>query len=328
MKAELAAEAGYRCANPVCLAPTHAAGSTKLGVGKVGEAAHISAAAEGYARWQPGMDPAVRKSAANGIWLCDVHAREIDVDEHRFTMSLLHGWKRRARQRALMSRGIPERATPAEPRTLIRHASWLGGTTDPSGMHLFVARFLDDVGAHWIWPDDAHDAVRMAIYELVFNAVRHGGAEHLHLRARGYRIDIAYVGSDFNPNDLLRTTGNGGAQAMRHLKATLGDGVSVVYTHNGRVATTRLIDVASGGPSQSCATRIGDLRGAWLTRFTHCEVVHVFAGGLLSFSDIGAIYRELDSLAPTQRAVLHGLSGPLAAVALRRPNVSIAPPRG
>ncbi len=327
VKSQLAAEAGYRCANPACLAATHAAGATQAGVGKVGQAAHISAAAEGFARWQPGMDPQVRKSAANGIWLCNVHAREIDIDEHRFTTSLLHGWKRRARRRALTSRGVPAREVVPDVRAMIRHASWLGDKTSTSEIHLFVARFLNDVGAHWLWSGTAYDAVRMALYELILNAVQHGEATHLHLRARGYRIDLAYVGSDFDPNVLVEMEGNGGSQAMRHLRGTLGETMSVAYTHNGTVATVRFIDVGSAGPNQPCALRGRDLRGPWTVRVENCDVVHVFFSGLLSFSDVGAVHRQLVAMPPTQRAVLHGLSAPLAEFATQLPNVSVAPTR-
>ncbi|NYJ00252.1 hypothetical protein HNR19_000950 [Nocardioides thalensis] len=268
------------------------------------------------------MDPAVRKSAANGIWLCNVHAREIDVDEKRFPEALLHRWKRRARQRAYAARGL--QTEPPEPRALIRHTAWLGDATDRPIVHRFVADFMSDTGAQWLWPGDAYDAIRMALYELVLNAVEHGGADGVHLRARGFRIDLVYVGCDFNPNSLSMESGDGGAEAMLHLHSVLGDSLTVAYTHNGAVATIRLIDVGSAGPNQPCAIRSSDLVPGWEVAFEACDAVHVFVGGLMSFSDISSVGERLQHAASQKRLVVHGFSEPLAESAARRfPELSV-----
>ena len=210
----------------------------------------------------------------------------------------------------------------------MRHTAWLGERRERHDLHEFVANFMDDTGSHWLWPDRAHDAIRMVLYELILNALGHGGAQHLHLRARGHRIDLVYRGPDFDPNALLRTAGNGGAAAMAHLRATLGDSLAVAYRHNGSVATIRLIDVASAGPSQPCGVRTSDLRPGWELRFTSCDTVHVFGGGLMSFSDLGVLQSQLQALGTRNRVVLHGLNAALEEFARQRlPNVSVAPGR-
>ena len=41
------------------------------------------------------MTPEERRSAENGIWLCDVHARAVDSEDSKFTVDELREWKRR-----------------------------------------------------------------------------------------------------------------------------------------------------------------------------------------------------------------------------------------
>lgn len=56
-------------------------------------AAHITAAAPGGARYDPQLTSAERSSIENGIWLCQTHARHIDVDPVRFPAAVLQRWK-------------------------------------------------------------------------------------------------------------------------------------------------------------------------------------------------------------------------------------------
>lgn len=310
VKRQLAAEAGHCCANPSCYAPTHAAGSTKTGIGKVGEAAHISAAAEGFARWLPNMDADVRKSAANGIWLCDLHAREIDIDFHRFSIALLHRWKRRARVRATNARGKSESQSVSQPRELIRHTSWLGRTPGREEIAQYVTEFLSDAGAGQLWSGERLDAVQFVLYELALNAVSHGSAEELYMRARGTRVDLVHDGTDFNPNTLTTERGRGGAQALAYLADTFRNDLSINYRHNGEVATIQLIDFASAGPDQPCALTLGRLNpNDWDNKFAGCSTVHVFPHRQLSFSDSVNVQATIDSIPENTAVVLHGVNG-------------------
>lgn len=306
VKQTLAAEAGYLCANPSCCAPTFAAGSTKHGVGKTGQAAHISAAAPNFARWLPDMDEAIRKSAANGIWLCGTHAREIDIDEKRFPIHLLHRWKRRARARALAARGKPAYWQPSRREELIRHTQWLEFPAERDDIYHFVSRFLSDTGASAFWDETHHDAVSMALYELVLNATEHGGARKLLLRSRGFRIDLVHEGAKFDPGTLPLLSGQGGAEAMRHLMSVFGNNLSLNYRHNGSVATTQLIDAGVAGPGHPCSVEIqsagfsgtrGNLEG--------CSSVHVFPHRRLSFSDGGVLEPKMLGLPANTVIVLH-----------------------
>ncbi|MEH2696360.1 MULTISPECIES: NACHT domain-containing protein [Rhizobium] len=96
----LAQRVGWLCSNPECTKPT--VGPQKGGPGtmNIGVAAHITAAAEGFARYDARLTPEERKAADNGIWLCSDHAHQIDHDEKAFRVELLHKWKKDAEERA------------------------------------------------------------------------------------------------------------------------------------------------------------------------------------------------------------------------------------
>ena len=84
----LANRAGYRCSKPDCRAATAGPGADEEKKGSIGIAAHITAAAEGGPRYDPKLSSDERASVANGIWLCDTHARLIDNDVDAYPAQL------------------------------------------------------------------------------------------------------------------------------------------------------------------------------------------------------------------------------------------------
>jgi len=62
----------------------------------LGVAAHINAASPGGPRYRSDLTDRQRHSAANGIWLCQIHAKEVDNDEAVFPEHLLRVWKQLA----------------------------------------------------------------------------------------------------------------------------------------------------------------------------------------------------------------------------------------
>lgn len=85
--------AGNRCSNPNCRVLTsgpnaHPEKSTKTGV-----AAHITAASPGGARFDPSLTAEQRRSAENGIWLCQNCAHFIDTDYLNYPVKRLYEWK-------------------------------------------------------------------------------------------------------------------------------------------------------------------------------------------------------------------------------------------
>ena len=87
-------QARGHCSYPGCRRLTHGATSDGKGEIDIGEAAHICAAAPGGPRYDPNMTPDQRRSAENGIWLCDVHARAVNSKDSKFTVEELREWKR------------------------------------------------------------------------------------------------------------------------------------------------------------------------------------------------------------------------------------------
>jgi hypothetical protein len=88
------------CSNSACKAPTAGPGSKPDKFINLGIAAHIAAAAPGGPRYNPNMSSAERRSAENGIWLCQKCAKLVDSDPEKFPAELLRQWKWQAEQEA------------------------------------------------------------------------------------------------------------------------------------------------------------------------------------------------------------------------------------
>ncbi|MCI1010673.1 hypothetical protein HWE02_15530 [Pseudomonas oryzihabitans] len=88
------------CSNPECR--VHTLGCKQLNDSplSIGVAAHITAAAEGGPRYDASLTSAQRRDASNGIWLCQNHARQIDVDPNAFSVELLLQWKAQSERRS------------------------------------------------------------------------------------------------------------------------------------------------------------------------------------------------------------------------------------
>jgi hypothetical protein len=88
-----AERAGYICSNPDCRASTVGPHSDPQKSLKVGEVAHIKAAAPGGPRFDPDQSEDERRDIQNALWLCSKCARLIDKDQVRFTVDVLRAWK-------------------------------------------------------------------------------------------------------------------------------------------------------------------------------------------------------------------------------------------
>jgi hypothetical protein len=80
----------------------------------LGKACHIHAAAKGGPRFNQHQTPEQRANAANGIWLCSMHADEVDVDDARFPAELLKQWKTEAERAADLALQSQPAASAAE----------------------------------------------------------------------------------------------------------------------------------------------------------------------------------------------------------------------
>jgi hypothetical protein len=94
-KTLLAKRAGYLCSKPGCRVLTIGPGlESTEGVASVGVAAHITGASSEGPRYDAALSSEQRVAIENGIWLCATHAALIDRDVARFTVQVLHEWKR------------------------------------------------------------------------------------------------------------------------------------------------------------------------------------------------------------------------------------------
>lgn len=90
---ELALSVNFQCARPGCSIVTYFPRKDLQGSINIGNAAHITAAAEGGPRYDENLTPEQRKAADNGVHLCANDARLIDADSDAFPVSLLRNWQ-------------------------------------------------------------------------------------------------------------------------------------------------------------------------------------------------------------------------------------------
>ena len=100
IKETLAKRCGTLCSNPDCCVLTYGPQMNPNSSVNIGVAAHIEGASKGSARYNHNQTEQERKSINNGIWLCQNCAKLIDNDEKKYTIDLLHEWKRKAVNRA------------------------------------------------------------------------------------------------------------------------------------------------------------------------------------------------------------------------------------
>ena len=168
---QLELAAGTRCCAPSCREPT-TGGSEVI---RIGEAAHITAAAKKGPRYDERLSSEERASVGNGIWLCKDHARLIDVDVKRHTAELLHEWKRLGEMAPLADlRGasqkydLPNYSSPVG----VKDESTKGPR--PAGDLLReITSWSQDVGLEKAWGVRHGEAVEALFAELLFNLADH-----------------------------------------------------------------------------------------------------------------------------------------------------------
>lgn len=94
VKLALAIRAGHRCCFPGCgqlTASPRSDDDVKFAI--VGHAAHITAAAPGGPRYDPGLSGEERSSASNGAWMCNNHGTLVDRDDSEYPAEAIRTWK-------------------------------------------------------------------------------------------------------------------------------------------------------------------------------------------------------------------------------------------
>ena len=101
VKETLAKRVAFRCSNPECRHSTTGPQDDPAKAINVGVAAHITAASEDGPRYDSDLSIEERKSALNGIWLCQTCGKLVDNDERRYTVDVLRRWKTNSESAAL-----------------------------------------------------------------------------------------------------------------------------------------------------------------------------------------------------------------------------------
>jgi hypothetical protein len=110
----LASHVNYHCSNPECRRPTLGPSSNENEFVNIGKAAHITAAARGGPRYDPNLTREARRAISNGIWLCAIHADQVDKDADGFPVELLRKWKRDAVERTRVEAFTNSQAPPTK----------------------------------------------------------------------------------------------------------------------------------------------------------------------------------------------------------------------
>lgn len=94
----LSKRVAHHCSNLHCRQATSGPQDSPKGSINIGVAAHITAASPGGPRYDPSLSADQRRSAENGIWLCQKCSKLIDSDVGRYTVPRLRSWKTEAEE--------------------------------------------------------------------------------------------------------------------------------------------------------------------------------------------------------------------------------------
>jgi len=188
-----------RCSNPDCRRPTSGPQVDPTKYVNVGVAAHITAASPGGKRYDASLSPEHRKHPNNAIWLCQYCAKLIDSDELRFSVSVLHGWKRAAEAEAFAR--LAATATSLDPT----HATFsqeeldlLIYAAEKGDIHVLSSDEMGSwvsIGPHHFW-DKFDPAVAAAYVEAleslcIRRLAKHDGGILFVLTGTGFKISRA-----------------------------------------------------------------------------------------------------------------------------------------
>lgn len=134
----LGERAAWRCGFPGCETPTVGPSDSddKKSI-RLGEAAHITAAASEGPRYDTRLGRDERRSVENGIYMCRHHARLIDADDASYSPQTLRLWKADIERLAGDALRRGHRTAVHQPSTLVAcgfnlvfHAHWAKGGGD------------------------------------------------------------------------------------------------------------------------------------------------------------------------------------------------------
>jgi hypothetical protein len=293
VKRALEQRAGHRCCFPGCDAET--SGPSNEGpraVARTGMACHIVAASSGPGarRIDGTMSSAQRSSYENGIWMCHHHGTLIDQDESRFTIPLLIQWREAAEKRAAIRQA--QRHFDSSDFSLFKHELIVTSANldEKTIGHAFI-----DAGISAFWGQSVASAVRDFAFEIVQNALTHGGANSATISFFPRTILISDDGAIFDPRDLPSIpNARGGRMAFEALRSTLENRLmfSVRHEASRNLYQVQYIRTQSDLKSESpCAVSFkheiqsnGVFDEEAISRTVGCETIYILLPDYLSYS--------------------------------------------
>lgn len=180
IKVNLAHRVGFRCSNPNCRKPTSGPQVDPTKAINIGVAAHIKAASPGGKRYDANQTLEQRKSADNGIWLCQSCSKLIDSDETRYTVGLLQIWKSQAEAIAL--RELEEKEANRESTIVVRYAD------DDRDFALWLSLQLVSQG-YPVWCDLLNSEPGEYTQALVEELIKNKAAKYLFVLSSSSNVD-------------------------------------------------------------------------------------------------------------------------------------------
>jgi hypothetical protein len=304
VKERIARRAGYRCSAPSCRASTPGPTDDPDGASNVGVAAHITAASAGGPRYDPTLTPEQRRGTANGIWLCQNHAKQIDDDVVRFTVQLLRDWKELAEMRAASEQGAANHWTL--PMAIPAKKALVEFDGDYDALHETIQIFGEDTGLARVWGAMTEEKIHYLLYELMINAFEHAEAAQVELRSRRFGLELTYQGDRFGIDDLLNNTGGGGGKAsLEAVRMEEAGRFELTYRWTRGTSTWGIVDfLRDDGDFFPCSMHWNAPRSS--TVLQTCDEVHVYLPERFSMSDSKRLPEEVEDFLCTKQLVVHG----------------------
>lgn len=268
--------AGTRCSAPFCRQDT--TGADAIGdVVRIGVAAHITAKSPKGPRYDASLSSTQRKSPSNGIWMCQDHARLIDVEDPRYPPELLREWKRLAEQRPLAAMHGDESLLLELPS--LRREVPIGEYAEIAAI---VGQWVLDIGLSATWGSRHAEAIAALAAEILTNARQHSSppATSASLVAGGREVSIECKGSRFGLDDWRKAAKpGGGSQVLGLVLDQLAPSLTVTHTYRRGVNSWNL--ALHGWPDDGCSWDAArPLSHLDLARLSECSFVRLRVGGV------------------------------------------------
>ena len=313
IKTELARRAGYKCSFLGCgaatVGPSEESESSSTNSGM---ACHISAASAGPSsrRYDASMDSKIRKSISNGIWMCYTHGKIIDTDETRFTIPMLHNWKKIAEGVAqiMVEKNVDytQALYTYKFSNLVVNNFIIDGTGNEN---ILIGNAIHDCGVEIAWGKEIADAIRDFFIEHSRNAFQHGNAKNISFETIRNKLVLSDDGNEFNAKSLYNSKNKSGG-TISTIQLIKKFGANLLITSE-RIKNQNVVTISKlRSPEEileitPCSYQMTheDFRKGVLELDINesCNEIFIIMPKYTSYSDIGLLGKKLKKLEETNK---------------------------